>query len=197
MEAAHPGEEAQAVALLIRQALEEPERRVALITSDRGLAARVVAHLKRWDVQADDTAGLPLPQTAAGRVLLLLAELASSAASPVPLLALLTHPLVGAGEGRAAWLENGRALDLELRGPRPTPGFGPIRLAIAKLAKRGRGEDIAAWWDSVETILAPLLDLPEDLPLAEALDLLSTASEALCSVSGCGKAQRAAHSPPG
>ena len=43
---ANPEEEAQAVALLVREALEEPERRVALVTPDRGLAAargRIIA----------------------------------------------------------------------------------------------------------------------------------------------------------
>ncbi len=60
METAHPREEAQAIAILIRQALEVPERRVALVTPDRGLAARVIAQLRRWHIQADDTAGQPL-----------------------------------------------------------------------------------------------------------------------------------------
>ena len=180
MESAHPGEEAQAIALLIRRALDEPEKRIALITPDRGLAGRVVAHLKRWNVQADDSAGLPLPQTAAGRVLLLLAELAASAASPVPLLALLVHPFVGMGEGRAAWLSNARALDLALRGPRPMPGFEPIRAAIAKLDKRGRGDAIADWWQGVEAVLTPLIELPQDGTLADALDALAAAGEALC-----------------
>jgi ATP-dependent helicase/nuclease subunit B len=45
----------------------KPEKRVALVTPDRGLAGRVVAHLRRWGIMANDTAGLPLPQTAAGR----------------------------------------------------------------------------------------------------------------------------------
>ncbi|MFT4027642.1 MAG: double-strand break repair protein AddB, partial [Novosphingobium sp.] len=68
METAHPGEEAQAVAVLIREALAVPEKRVALITPDRGLAGRVVAHLGRWGIAADDTAGVALPRTAAGRL---------------------------------------------------------------------------------------------------------------------------------
>ncbi len=180
MESAHPGEEAQAIALLIRQALDQPEKRIALITPSRGLAGRVIAHLKRWNVQADDSAGLPLPQTAAGRVLLLLAELAASAASPVPLLALLIHPLVGGGEGRRAWLSNARALDLALRGPRPMPGFEPIRAAIAELDTHGEGDGIAAWWERVEQVLTPLIDLPQDTALADALDRLAAAGEALC-----------------
>lgn len=180
MECAAPGEEAQAIAVLIRQALEEPERRVALVTPDRGLAGRVVAHLRRWNIVADDSAGRPLAQTVAGRVLLLLAEVAACGAAPVPLLALLTHPLVCSDEGRPAWLANARELDLALRGPRPAPGLEPLRAIAASLAGRGRGSDLAAWWDRVEAVLAPLLGLPADLALAEALDRLATAGEALC-----------------
>jgi ATP-dependent helicase/nuclease subunit B len=109
VEAANPEEEAQAIALLVRQALDAPERRVAVVTPDRGLAARVVQHLRRWNIAADDSAGSPLSQTAAGRVLLLLAEVAAERAAPVPLVALFTHPLAHAGEDRAAWLGAARS----------------------------------------------------------------------------------------
>ena len=180
MESAHPGEEAQAIALLIRQALEVPAKRVALITPDRGLAGRVVAHLKRWEIDADDTAGRPLPQTAAGRILLLLAEVAADQAAPVPLLALLTHPLAGGGEGRARWLDNARALDLALRGPRPSPGLAPLAEIVREQARRGRGDGIAEWWDGVEAILAPLLTEEPEIALGEALSLLAEAGEKLC-----------------
>ncbi|MDR2858409.1 MAG: double-strand break repair protein AddB [Novosphingobium sp.] len=173
MESAHPGEEAQAIAILIREALETPERRVALITPDRGLAARVVAQLKRWGIEADDTAGQPLPQTAAGRLLLLLAEVLAENAAPVPLLALLTHPLVAAATDRPAWLEAARSLDLHLRGPRPGPGLAPLR-AIAAQAHA------EAWWITVEAMLGPLLALGEDEPLADLLDRLAGTAEALC-----------------
>ncbi|MBS0475201.1 MAG: double-strand break repair protein AddB, partial [Proteobacteria bacterium] len=175
MNTAHPGEEAQAVAVLIREALEQPERRVALITPDRGLAARVVAHLRRWNIVADDTAGQPLAQTSAGRVLLQLAEIVATSAAPVPLLALLEHPLVRRGEPRAAWLENARKLDLQLRGPRPLPGLPPLRAAADKA-----GEVVREWWSEVEAIIAPLLDWPEEISLAETLDRLAVAGEALC-----------------
>lgn len=175
MESAHPGEEAQAIAILIRQALEVPERRVALVTPDRGLAGRVIAQLRRWGIMADDTAGQPLPQTAAGRVLLLLAEVLAQGAAPVPLIALLTHPLVRAGEARAAWIDNARALDLALRGPRRDQGLEPLRIIAAE-------HRLAEWWAEVEAILGPLLALSGELPLAELTDRLAGAAEALCGV---------------
>jgi ATP-dependent helicase/nuclease subunit B len=161
---------------LIREALEQPEQRVALITPDRGLAGRVVQHLRRWNIAADDTAGRPLSQTAAGRVLLLLADVLAHDAAPVPLLALLGHPLVMRGDARADWLRSVRALDLHLRGPRPAPGLDSVR-ALAAAAGQG------AWWDEVNAILSPLLDAGERLGLADALDLLAVAGEALCGAS--------------
>lgn len=175
MESAHPGEEAQAIALLIREALEVPERRVALVTPDRGLAGRVVAQLQRWNITADDTAGRPLPHTAAGRVLLLLAEVLAQAAAPVPLLALLGHPLVRAGDDRPHWLEQVRALDLALRGPRPDAGLGPLAALAAD-------HELADWWIGVEGLLAPLFALPDDALLADGLAALVAAGDALCGV---------------
>jgi ATP-dependent helicase/nuclease subunit B len=180
MESEHPGHEAQAIAILIREALEQPERRVALVTPNRGLAARVVAHLQRWGIQADDTAGRALPQTAPGRLLLLLAEVAGEGAPPVPLVALLGHPLVRRGEPRRAWLEQLRRLDLALRGPRPAAGMEPIRALIARIEGKSGPAQFSAWWAEVETILGPLLALPEDAPLADLLDAIIAAGEALC-----------------
>src|SRR5690606_1742124 len=172
METANPEEEAQAIALLVREALDEPAKRVAVVTPDRGLAGRVVQHLRRWNIEADDSAGRPLSQTAAGRLLLLLAETGAEQAAPVPLMALLEHPLVRLGEARAAWLENARALELTLRGPRLAPGLEPLR----ELAHEAR---LGEWWDEVEAILAPIM-LPQETALADQLDRLVTAGEALC-----------------
>lgn len=178
METAHPEEEAQAIAVLVRQALAEPEKRVAVITPDRDLAQRLVAHLERWGIAADDTAGRPLSQTPAGRVLLQLAEIAATAAAPVPLLALLGHPLVRRGEGRAAWLERVRELDLALRGPRPGPGLAAIRSAV--LAKEKDYPGLAAWWDETAALLEPLLDDAAPPSLASGLEKLAQVAEALC-----------------
>lgn len=176
METAHPGEEAQAIAVLIRRALDEPEKRVALITPDRGLAARVVAHLRRWGIEADDSAGQPLPLTPAGRMVLLLAEIMAEEAAPVPLLAALGHPLARPGDERPAWLENVRRLDLRLRGPRPDAGLAPV----GGLLTRKQDAGLAAWWAEVAAMLAPLLPEQRDLPFADALDRLNEVADALC-----------------
>jgi ATP-dependent helicase/nuclease subunit B len=182
METDHPGEEAQAIAILIRETLETPEKRVALVTPDRGLAARVVAHLARWGIGADDSGGLPLSQTVAGRFLLLLAEVAGERAPPVPLIAMLGHPLVQAGEARPRWLENVRAFDLMLRGPRPDAGLEPLAQMIATKAPRKRAEAMTTWWAQTEAALAPLLAATEaeSAPLTTLLDALVTCGERLC-----------------
>jgi ATP-dependent helicase/nuclease subunit B len=172
MESANPEEEAQAAALLVRAALEVPEKRVAVVTPDRGLAARIAQHLRRWNIEADDTAGQPLSQTPSGRLFLLLAELGAEQAAPVPLVALLHHPLVRRGDQRRAWLANARKLELALRGPRQAPGLASLRHLV-------EDEHLLPFWHEVEAILAPLLQT-ESLPLADQLDRLSSAGEALC-----------------
>ncbi|WP_086619768.1 double-strand break repair protein AddB [Erythrobacter tepidarius] len=166
-------EEAQAIALLVREALETPEKRVAVVTANRGLARRVVQHLERWNITADDSAGRPLALTPAGRLFGLLAELASNGLDPANLVAAFAHPLVCGWDAqtRRAWLTGLRAFDRELRGPAPAPGLEPLR-AAARKAK------VEAWWDGAEALVAPLGDWPRVIPLAEALERLTQAGEA-------------------
>ena len=165
-------EEAQAIALLVRQALEQPEKRIAVVTADRGLARRVVQHLERWNITADDSAGRPLALTPAGRLFGLLAEIAATGPEPGNLVAAFGHPLVHAWEpeARADWLRGLRAFDRELRGPAPSPGMEPLRRAAAKAG-------VAAWWDGAEALLTPLADWPGEIALAEALERLTVAAE--------------------
>lgn len=166
-------EEAQAIALLVREALELPEKRIAIVTADRGLARRVVQHLERWNIAADDSAGRPLALTPAGRLFGLLAELAANGPDPAALVAAFAHPLVRGwdGEARRDWLKGLRAFDRELRGPAPAPGLEPLR-EVAREAK------VKDWWDEAEALVAPLGDWPAVIPLAEALDRLTLAGEA-------------------
>ncbi len=157
--AADPAEEAAAIALVLREALEEPRKTAALVTPDRSLARRVASELERWGVTADDSAGRPLSQTPPGIFLCLLAEAADEAFAPVPLLALLKHPLSTMGGSASAFRSKARALDKVLRGPRPDPGLAGIANAIAKARLKRDAEvlaDLEPWFAELRTALAPL-----------------------------------------
>ncbi len=182
---ANPAEEAQAIAILLRGALEEPGKTAALVTPDRALAIRVSAHLKRWGIQADDSAGQPLSATPPGTLILALAEAAAQRFAPVPLLALLKHPLVQQGEVRLAWLDGVRLLDRALRGPRPAEGLIGVSAYLAGGDQREAKIRAPAldWFQNVVPLLKPL----EMGFAASALDLgaaLACLREALAVLSG-------------
>jgi ATP-dependent helicase/nuclease subunit B len=128
IEAANAEDEALAIAVALREAVEE-EKTAALVTPDRSLARRVTAALERWRIAAEDSGGDPLTDTPAGIFARLAAESALGELAPVTLLALLKHPLLRIGPrdiARAvAALE--RAI---LRGPRPRPGTAGLISAL-------------------------------------------------------------------
>lgn len=98
VEAANEREEALAIAIALRLALEESDdAQAALITPDRKLGRRVAAELARFGIEADDSAGTPLLSTPQGNLLRLLVEAALRPGDPVPLVALLKHPLARFG----------------------------------------------------------------------------------------------------
>lgn len=132
VEAANEGEEALAIALVLREALEQPGRCAALVTPDRALAARVIAELDRWGLAADDSAGRPLLSTPPGIFVRLVLDAALADFAPVPVLALLKHPFARLGRERATVRAATEALELAaLRGPQPPPGILGLRTALA------------------------------------------------------------------
>ncbi len=157
LEVATPAEEAQAIALALREVLETPGRTAALVTPDRALARRVAAHCVRWEIAIDDSAGQPLSSLPPGTLLLALAEAGSQAFAPLPLLGLLKHPLV-MPEARPEWLEGARRLDRALRGPRPAPGLAGIDRHLAEQEGRdGRARrEAEAWWPCARALLEPI-----------------------------------------
>jgi ATP-dependent helicase/nuclease subunit B len=166
VEAAHPGEEAFAIALILRQALETPNHTAALVTPDRNLARRVAAEMRRWNIEIDDTAGVPLANTRPGAFLCLLAEAVDRKFAPVPLLALLKHPLASGGEATPEFRRKARLLDrLALRGPSPDPGLDGIARAIKAAENSARDRESAtadtlaalgAWFAKLAARLRPL-----------------------------------------
>jgi ATP-dependent helicase/nuclease subunit B len=128
VEAAHPEEEALAIAVALREAVQDGKT-AALVTPDRALARRVAAALGRWDMAAEDSGGEALADTPAGNFARLAAIAALEATPPIDLLALLKHPLLrldfSRRERAIAALE--RAI---LRGPRPRPGTAGLSRAL-------------------------------------------------------------------
>ncbi|MGA7974019.1 MAG: double-strand break repair protein AddB, partial [Pseudolabrys sp.] len=131
IEAANAEEEALAIAVALREALTDKTKTAALVTPDRALARRVVAALARWNVPVDDSGGDALTDTSAGIFARLTVEVTLHGLEPVPLLALLKHPLLRLGAKAGA---HGRAIAaLEsalLRGPRPSPGSAALAQAL-------------------------------------------------------------------
>ena len=185
-EAADPAGEALIVSLALREAIDEPGKTAALVTPDRELARRVSALLRRWDIDADDSAGRPLAQLPAGTLLLALAGAATEDLAPVPLLALLKHPLVGgADEQRRHWLDAVRMLDLALRGPRPAGGIGGLDRHFEEKERERRCKGCLSAWHAVRPRLQPLaILLDKPLTFADFATGLAAAAEPLAGDSG-------------
>jgi ATP-dependent helicase/nuclease subunit B len=173
IEAETLGEEAQLIALMTRQALETPEKRVAIITPDRLLARRIANHLKRWNIEADDSAGRNLCDTPPATLLLGLAQCLASDFAATDVLAVLKHPLASGDMARKDWLSQVRAVDMALRGPRLGLGLQAIDKKLSaycavrqksKVSRKNRGDDEAVsaafdpefWPSTSETFFHPL-----------------------------------------
>ena len=155
VDCASPQEEAGVIAIVMRRTLETPGRTAALVTMDRALARRVAAELRRWEIAVDDSAGVPLGETAPGSFLRLTARMIAEEAAPVPLLAALKHPLAAGGMAPGAWRRSVRAMERAiLRGPRPAPGFAGLRAAV-----KGDDPAMGRWLARLEEGAAPFAAL--------------------------------------
>ncbi|WP_454918376.1 double-strand break repair protein AddB [Xanthobacter sediminis] len=197
VEADDPRQEALAVALLLRESLERSGETAALVTPDRDLARRVVSEMARFGVTVDDSAGTPLAEAPVGRLARLIAEVAAQGWAPVPLFALVSHPLARFGLDDALKSEALAALELAaLRGPRPRAGVAGLRAALAACNPDGfRGADprrrlteaalrrARRLVDRLEAALAPLSALAEQqrgpLPLSELVAAHRAACDAI------------------
>ncbi|WP_347267051.1 double-strand break repair protein AddB [Paracoccus sp. (in: a-proteobacteria)] len=185
IEAARPGEEAEAVALLIRATLEQG-RPVTLIAADRMLTRRVHSALDRWGIIPDDSAGQPLPLTAPGLFLRHVADLFGAELMIDGLLVLLKHPVTATGLGADFRREHNRqSRDLELQLRRHGPAF-PDAAALRDWAGRGdRTRKTWALW--LAGLLERILPLAQDRgsrPLAARVQDLRALAEDLAAGPG-------------
>ena len=102
IEAANEREEATAIAIALKLALSgSPDSTAALITPDRNFARRVTTELMRFGIEADDSGGTPFFSTQQGSLVQLLLEATLRPGDPVPVVALLKHPLASFGLAKA------------------------------------------------------------------------------------------------
>jgi ATP-dependent helicase/nuclease subunit B len=151
IEAANEREEAAAIAIALRLALEKPglegESQAALITPDRALARRVAAELARFGITADDTAGTPLSSTPQGTLLALTLEAILRPGDPVAITALIKHPLAAfrlPTENRRA---AGESLELlALRGGIGEPDIAALKPLLDKRLEEQKSERHPPQW---------------------------------------------------
>ncbi len=185
IEAANAEDEALAIAVALREAIED-EKTAALVTPDRALARRVNAALRRWNIEAEDSGGDALVDTPAGIFARLAAETALGGLAPVTLLALLKHPLLRLGlrdaEAAVAALEHA-----VLRGPRPRRGSAGLSAALGAFItqlNKFRSKEAADLHGSDPRIALT------DGELAAAVDLVSRLAAALEPLEGLDHARR-------
>jgi ATP-dependent helicase/nuclease subunit B len=136
LEAPTAQDEAEAIALILREALETPGQTAALVSPDRLLARRVAIRLESWGIRVDDSAGRPFAKTVPGTFLNLVIEAASRGFAPVPLMALLKHPLTRLGWRAAEVRSAARALELSaFRTAYLGQGLDAVETALERAAR--------------------------------------------------------------
>ena len=107
-------QEAQVIALVMREVLETPGKTASLVTPDRDLARRVISTLKRWGIEIDDSAGEPLIRRSLGSLLAALIDYRLSGFAIHEFAKLLHHPLAVFGQAPDAARKSASLIDLAL-----------------------------------------------------------------------------------
>ena len=107
-------QEAATIALILRSTLETKEKTAALVTSDRNLSRRVISELKRWNINADDSAGQPLSLTPIGIYFRLIGEAVVQNTMSAAM-AVMKYPFTACGMPRGNFIKTAYALEKALR----------------------------------------------------------------------------------
>ena len=123
VEANSETEEAEVIALIMRETLNDKYANCTLVTSESSLATRVEAFLQKWDVIVDNSAGKPLTKTPIGELFCSIIDVISMEFKPLSLATVLHH--------NDFYIENKNSLiaieKTVLRGVSPAPGISGLR----------------------------------------------------------------------
>ena len=172
-------DEAEAIALMLRSAVETPGKTAALVTPDRTLARRVAARLKRYELAVDDSAGVPVARTVPGAFLDLVLGAIERNFAPPDLMALLKHPLAllgrSPGDARSAAraLERGAFRDIYVG-----EGLAGARAALQAARNGRRRGALALTLEEHEAALGLVADLESAFAPLAALAAVPSPHEA-------------------
>lgn len=160
-------EEALAITLIMREVLETPDKTAALVTPDRNLARMVASALKRFGVEIDDSAGLPLHLSPIGIYLRQILDVLENDFSEASVAALLKNNLLKMGKSGEEIGREVRAAEYEKRMPcyqdtKATPKQDALEETLKKAF-----EDLKALYDKdevpFETLIKTHMALAEKL----------------------------------
>ena len=138
VEAETAQEEAEAIALILRETLERPGETAMLVTPDRALARRVAARLAAWELHIEDLGGEPFAKTLPGSFIELVVAAAQAEFEPVALMTLLKHPLCRVGLPAEEMRRGREALELAcFRAPYFGKGVDGVEAALEGAGKQG------------------------------------------------------------
>ena len=145
-------DEAQSIAVIMKEALEKKNLNIALVTPDRELARRVSSALKKWKISVDDSAGSALSILPMGEFIDFILSCATENFTPLSLINLLKHPLCQIVPDKK------KLYDFEIsicRGVRPRPGLQGLK--DRALALSLPAPEIISLIEHIETIFHPLM----------------------------------------
>jgi inactivated superfamily I helicase/RecB family exonuclease len=115
LEAMTPEDEAQLVALYVREVLEDPQACLHVICPDLTLAKRLQTHLRRWNILVDTSKGESLKDRPVGQLVVQLLRAIQDPEDILLFLSVLHNPLVTFGLLRGDFAEQVRQLELVWR----------------------------------------------------------------------------------
>lgn len=193
IEAATERQEAAAIAVALREAVEMPQATAALITNDRILARRVVAELRRFGIIANDSGGMPLAQTPILVFVRLLLSCVFKEKTPVPFLSLIKNPFLQLGREEKKRAKIIEVFDLFiLRGGTGRPIIGYLKEFVRERleALASSQAPLPEFYACDKEMLQEIGDFASDLdaafaPLLAIKDKKTTVAEALIATIAC------------
>ena len=200
IEAPGEREEALAIAMALRAAIDEKrEKTAALVTVNRDLARRVSAELLRFGIQADDSGGAPLANSPQASLFRSILQCVFEPDDPVAILSVLKHPSALFAWQKADVSLAARTLELvALRGVIGSVSALTLPERFKKSLRDAESAERRPFWNkrihgehienaenlasSLRTALLPLAELSErqgKLSVSEAASVSVTAFEAV------------------